>query len=78
MQSRWQSFLEAKANTVIGYWISVFAGQWLIYPFFGIEVSMTQNLGATLAFVVLSLCRGYTFRRFFNWLHTRKDAGVEA
>lgn len=72
MQTRWQSFIEAKANTFIGYWISI-AVQMIVFPLYGLDVSFFQNIQIGLIFLVVSLVRGYAFRRYFNWAHRPKE-----
>jgi hypothetical protein len=66
------SGLEAFANTFLGWFIS-FAAQLITFPLFGIHISMASSFGISLVFIVISICRGYMLRRFFNYLHTRKD-----
>lgn len=70
MQTKWQSLVEAATNTVIGYLISVGVGQ-LVYPLFGYEVTIMDNMGLTAIFVAVSLTRSYVFRRVFNRIHRR-------
>ena len=71
MQTKMQSLLEAATNTLIGYAISVGVGQ-LVYPYFGYEVTIMDNMGLTAVFVSVSLIRSFVFRRVFNWLHKEK------
>lgn len=71
-QTRLMSLVEASANTVIGWGISVVVGQLLIYPAYGYEVTIVDNFGMTAAFVAVSLTRSYIFRRLFEWIHRRK------
>ena len=72
MQTKIQSAIEAAANAVLGWAISVAVGQLVIYPAFGYEVTIMDNFGMTAAFVAVSYARSYIFRRFFNWLHRRQ------
>lgn len=65
MQTRRHSLREAWSNTAVGYFINVVAGLG-IYPMFGAEFSIRQNLGIGLVFTVISVGRNYTVRRFFN------------
>lgn len=58
--------IEASANVLIGYFVSVFA-QVLIFPIFGIYVSLGQNLLIGLAFTMVSIVRSYVLRRRFNY-----------
>lgn len=67
-QSRRQSMIEAVINVVVGYGIAV-AAQVLIFPFFGIRVSVADNLTIGLLFTIVSLARSYMLRRLFNRWH---------
>ncbi len=53
-QSRRMSFVESIANVVVGYGVAV-ATQVLIFPAFGVHVTLEQNLKISAAFTVL--CR---------------------
>ena len=64
-QTRRSSFMEAVINTFIGYWIS-FAGQLVIYPAYGAQFSLWDNIHIGLWFMLLSLARSYCIRRWFN------------
>jgi hypothetical protein len=65
MQTRWQSFLEAVTNIVVGYVLAVVT-QIIVFPLFGLDVSLGKNLLLGLAFTGVSLARSYTLRRVFN------------
>lgn len=69
-QTRRQSLIETLAGVAIGFAVSVLASL-VIYPLFGHAFSLSQNVGITVVFTVLSIVRGYGVRRFFNWLHTK-------
>ena len=69
-QSKTMSWVEAMANTLIGYGIAVGA-QMVIFPVFDIQVGMTEHLLIGLWFLVISIVRGYLLRRLFNWVHMR-------
>jgi hypothetical protein len=64
-QSRLMSAVESVANVAIGYGISVLA-QLVIFPVFGIEASLTDNLLIGAAFTLVSLGRSYALRRLFE------------
>jgi uncharacterized protein (DUF2062 family) len=68
-QSRLGSLVEAVANVAIGYGIAVGA-QAVIFPWFGLQVSLQDNLLIGAAFTVVSLARSFLLRRFFNYLHS--------
>ena len=73
-QSKLASSLEATANTLSGYFISL--GMWLYIagPLFGYEVSFSKGVGLTLLFTITSLIRSYIWRR---WFTTRINKWVE-
>ena len=43
MQTRWQSFLEAVTNIVVGYALAVLT-QIIVFPLFGLHASLGENL----------------------------------
>lgn len=65
MQSRYQSFIEALLNVLIGYVVAL-ASQLLIFPLFGIKVSFAENLLIGGYFTIISIVRSYAIRRWFN------------
>lgn len=69
-QSRSMSLVEAVTNVVVGYVLAI-GTQIVVFPWFGIETGMTEHLTIGLAFVVVSLVRGYLLRRLFERL--RRD-----
>ena len=64
-QPRRHSFLEAVANTVVGYALAVLT-QLAVFPQFGLDVPLAQSLVLGGIFTVLSLVRSYTLRRVFE------------
>lgn len=73
-QSRTQSAIESLAGTAIGFVVSVMSAM-VVYPLFGHAFTLTQNIGITIIFTVLSIVRSYLVRRAFNRLH-RKYLGI--
>ena len=71
MQSRLMSMIEAIANVLVGFWVSVLA-QMLVLPLFDLQVSFGQSIGMGLIFTVVSLVRSYLLRRAFNAIHAMK------
>ncbi len=69
-QSRLMSAVEAVANVAVGYGVAV-ATQLAVFPLFGLEASLTQNLAIGLIFTVVSLVRSYALRRAFEALVPR-------
>lgn len=64
-QSRRASLLEAVINILIGYGINMLAN-FTLFPLFGWHITLEQNLLLGVLYTVISLCRSYFLRRFFN------------
>ena len=64
-QSRTMSLIEAGTNVVAGYGVAVVT-QILIFPIFGLHVTLAQNLKIGLVFTLVSLARSYALRRLFE------------
>lgn len=69
-QKKSHSFIEVCINTTIGYIIAI-ATQIIVFPFFDITVSHSQNLQIGLIFTVISIVRSYIMRRVFNYIQIR-------
>ena len=65
MQSRFMSLLEAVTNIVVGYGLAVLT-QIIVFPFFGLHASLSDNLLLGSVFTIVSLARGFALRRIFN------------
>lgn len=65
MQTRLMSMIEAWANVMVGYWLSV-AANLVVLPMFGFDVSAGQAIGIGIVFTAISLVRSYLLRRWFN------------
>ena len=64
-QSKWMSLVESIANVVVGYGVAVVT-QMLVFPLFGLAVTLNQNLMIGLIFTGVSLVRSYLLRRAFE------------
>lgn len=64
-QSRLGSFVESLANVAIGYGVAL-VSQLLIFPLYGIAVTLSTNLYIGAWFTVISIARSYCVRRWFN------------
>jgi hypothetical protein len=64
-QSRTMSLVEAATNIVVGYVLAI-ATQIVVFPWFGIATGLAEHLTIGLAFVGVSLVRGYALRRLFE------------
>jgi hypothetical protein len=65
MQPRWLSFVEAVTNIVVGYALAVLT-QMIVFPLFGLNASLSENLLIGGLFTCISLARSYVLRRLFN------------
>lgn len=65
------SLLESLINVAVGYGVAVSA-QVLVFPLFGLEVSLVDNLVIGAIFTGISIVRSYTLRRVFEEIRMRK------
>ena len=63
-QSRMMSLVEAGTNVAVGYVLAVIT-QVVVFPWFGLLVSIDDNLAIGAVFVIVSLLRSYALRRLF-------------
>jgi hypothetical protein len=71
MQSKKMSLVEVTASTLTGYVIAL-GTQSVIFPAFGIYISIGESALIALMFTLISIIRSYLFRRLFNYLTTRR------
>lgn len=64
-QSRRHSFLESTANTTVGYFVNL-GVQMVVFPLFGMHISLAENVGIGAIFTVVSIARGYILRRIYE------------
>jgi len=55
-------------NILVGYSVNIVANQTL-FPLFGWEITLKQNLVIGVFYTVISLIPSYSLRRLFNWLN---------
>jgi hypothetical protein len=72
-QSRLMSLVESLANVLVGYGVAV-ATQMMVFPLFGLAVTVTENLLIGLIFTAVSIVRSYALRRSFEALRVRQSA----
>jgi len=72
-QSRLMSLVESLANVLVGYGLAVIT-QVVVFPLFGLVVTITENLLIGLVFTGVSLVRSYALRRSFEALRARQIA----
>lgn len=64
-QSRLMSLVESVANVIVGYGVAVVT-QILIFPVFGLQTTLGQNLAMGGVFTIVSLARSFLLRRLFE------------
>ncbi len=72
-QSRLMSLAESLANVLVGYGVAVIT-QVVVFPLFGLAVTVTENLLIGLIFTAVSIVRSYALRRGFEALRVRQTA----
>ena len=65
-QSKLASLIEAVLNTASGFIVSLLFWSWVVVPLWDLDVTMNENLVITACFTVISIVRGYVWRRVFN------------
>ena len=70
-QSRAMSLAEAIANVVVGYGIAVVT-QVVVFPRFGLETTLRENMALGAVFTGVSLIRSFTLRRLFEAIRFRR------
>ena len=69
-QSRRMSLIEAITNVAVGYALAV-ATQIVVFPWFDLHPSLSENLALGGVFTVISLIRSYALRRLFEAISAR-------
>ncbi len=69
-QSRSMSLVESLANVIIGYGLAV-ATQLLVFPLFGLYMTLAENLTIGAIFTVVSIARSFALRRLFEAIRER-------
>jgi len=64
-QKKKHSLIESISNVIAGFGVALLS-QIILFPFFGIHVTIQDNLWIGGWFTVISLVRSYTLRRVFN------------
>lgn len=64
-QSKLESLAEVFLNVAIG-WVIALITQLVVFPMFGIHVTVGEQLSISVIFTVVSIIRGYIIRRWFN------------
>ena len=64
-QTRLTSLVESCCNVGSGFVVSLLVWQFAVAPLFGYAVTFSTNIALTGIFTVVSVVRGYLWRRFF-------------
>ena len=67
MQTRLSSLTETLLNVGSGFLVTLAVWQLIVAPIWGYDVTIWDNLSMTAVFTVVSMLRGYVWRRLFNW-----------
>jgi len=71
-QSRRMSLVESLANVAVGFGVAVLT-QIVVFPFFGLHVSLADNLVMGAVFTIVSIARSFTLRRVFEEFRMRSE-----
>lgn len=75
-QSKKWSMFESLTNVSVGFILALLI-QIVVFPLYGIATSFADNATIAGIFTAVSIIRGYSIRRLFNWLHVVKGVGVD-
>ena len=64
-QTKLESLAEVIVNVAIG-WVVALITQLIVFPWFGIHITVGEQLGLSVVFTLVSIVRGYIIRRWFN------------
>lgn len=65
-QTRIESLIEQVLNVGSGFIISLLVWVFIVIPVWNLDLRMTENLTITALYTVISVLRGYIWRRLFN------------
>jgi len=64
-KTRIHSFIESLSNVAIGYAVALLS-QLVIFPHYGVNLPLADNMLIGLWFTLISIIRSYILRRAFN------------
>lgn len=70
-QTRLMSCIEQICNVGSGFVTAMLVWRFFVVPYLGISPQIGTNIKVTFVFTVVSIIRGYCWRRIFNWMHRR-------
>lgn len=57
---------ESVTNVLSGLFLSIFVVQPIVFSWFDIKLQMHQNVSIAIIFTIVSIARGYVWRRWFH------------
>ena len=69
------SLVEAIANVAVGFLVALLT-QIIVFPLFGLQVSLGDNLAIGGLFTIASITRAYTLRRLFEAIRARGAGAI--
>ena len=76
-QTRRMSLIEAIANVVVGFAVALLT-QIIVFPLFGLRVSLGENLAIGGLFTAASITRSYVLRRVFETIRAHRAETITA
>jgi hypothetical protein len=76
-QSHRMSLVEAITNVLLGFGVALLT-QIIVFPLFGLEVTLGENLAIGGLFTLASIARSYALRRVFEAIRARPSTKTDA
>ena len=76
-QSRRMSLVEAVANVGVGFLVALLT-QIIVFPLFGLNVSLGENFAIGCLFTIASIARSYVLRRVFEAIRAQPPTKMGA
>lgn len=77
MQSHWESLIEQTFNVGSGFFVALLAWEYIVGPLY--DNGTIGTVGITFIFTIISVARGYLWRRYFNfraWVRGARGSAV--
>ena len=71
------SLIEAIANVAVGFIVALLT-QIVVFPVFGLDVSLSENLVIGSIFTGVSICRSFVLRRVFEAIRVHGPRTITA
>jgi len=70
-QKKWHSWTEQVLNVGSGLAISYLTWVLIVAPIWGFDLPVHEIFTINILFTLVSIFRGYLWRRAFNWIHVK-------